>query len=73
PLHHPRQQLRRYSGAQLDLELEPHLALALKQLVQRKGVTMFMLLLASFQALLQRYSGQSDIRVGLPIATRNRV
>ncbi|MDI7138831.1 condensation domain-containing protein, partial [Pseudomonas aeruginosa] len=57
PLDHPRQPLRSYRGAQLDLELEPHLALALKQLVQRKGVTMFMLLLASFQALLHRYSG----------------
>ncbi|MGU0893070.1 amino acid adenylation domain-containing protein [Pseudomonas aeruginosa] len=73
PLDHPRQPLRSYRGAQLDLELEPHLALALKQLVQRKGVTMFMLLLASFQALLHRYSGQADIRVGVPIANRNRV
>ena len=32
-----------------------------------------MLLLASFQALLYRYSGQADIRVGVPIANRNRV
>ena len=32
-----------------------------------------MLLLASFQALLYRYSGQSDIRVGVPVANRNRV
>ncbi|MGV8340386.1 condensation domain-containing protein, partial [Pseudomonas aeruginosa] len=57
PLDHPRQPLSSYRGAQLDLELEPHLDLTLKQLVQRKGVTMFMLLLASFQALLHRYSG----------------
>src|SRR5471032_3190195 len=32
-----------------------------------------MLLLASFQTLLHRYSGQADIRVGVPIANRNRV
>ncbi|MGY2378651.1 condensation domain-containing protein, partial [Pseudomonas sp. SDO524_S393] len=37
------------------------------------GVTLFMLLLASFQTLLHRYSGQQDIRVGVPIANRNRM
>ena len=45
----------------------------LQALAQREGVTLFMLLLASFQTLLHRYSGQNDIRVGVPIANRNRV
>ncbi|MCZ2996082.1 condensation domain-containing protein, partial [Acinetobacter baumannii] len=45
----------------------------LNALAQREGVTLFMLLLASFQGLLYRYSGQHDIRVGVPIANRNRV
>ncbi|HEX6244995.1 MAG TPA: AMP-binding protein, partial [Polyangiales bacterium] len=38
----------------------------------REGVTPFMLLLAGFQTLLARYSGQDDISVGSPIAGRNR-
>ena len=38
-----------------------------------RRATAFALLLASFQALLYRYSGQADIRVGVPIANRNRV
>ncbi len=42
-------------------------------MAQREGASSFMLLLASFQALLYRYSGQADIRVGVPIANRNRV
>src|SRR5471032_1953726 len=43
-----------------------------KALAQQQGVTLFMLLLASFQTLLHRYSGQEEIRVGVPIANRNR-
>src|SRR5262249_36911627 len=39
---------------------------------RREGVTLFMLLLAAFQALLYRFSGQTDIAVGTPIAGRNR-
>ncbi|MFP3449523.1 condensation domain-containing protein, partial [Pseudomonas sp. SIMBA_067] len=36
------------------------------------GVTLFMVLLASFKLLLQRYSGQRAIRVGVPVANRHR-
>src|SRR5688500_16529884 len=39
---------------------------------RREGVTLFMSLLAGFQVLLARYSGQTDIAVGTPIAGRNR-
>ena len=40
---------------------------------RREGATLFMVLLAGFQALLARYSGQDDLAVGSPIAGRNRV
>ncbi|NJR56667.1 MAG: hypothetical protein HC768_20255, partial [Acaryochloris sp. CRU_2_0] len=43
-----------------------------KALAQRQGMTLFMALLAAFQVLLYRYSGQSDIVVGSPIANRQR-
>jgi amino acid adenylation domain-containing protein len=45
----------------------------LKLLSRKHGVTLFMTLLAAFQTLLQRYTGQDDIAVGSPIAGRNRV
>ena len=48
------------------------LANALKALSKREGVSLFMTLLAAFQVLLYRYSGQQDITVGSPIANRNR-
>ncbi|WP_346656797.1 non-ribosomal peptide synthase/polyketide synthase [Pseudomonas sp. SWRI18] len=73
PLDHPRPVVQSYRGARLNIGLEAGVVAALKALAQREGVTLFMLLLASFQTLLHRYSGQSDIRVGVPIANRNRV
>ncbi|MFL1555608.1 amino acid adenylation domain-containing protein [Pseudomonas sp. O11] len=72
PLDHPRPAVQSYRGARLDVSVEAALVNGLKALAQREGVTLFMLLLASFQTLLYRYSGQSDIRVGVPIANRNR-
>ncbi len=73
PLDHPRPPVQSFRGARLDLNLAPELGAALKQLAQREGASLFMVLLASFQALLHRYSGQPQIRVGVPVANRNRV
>ncbi|OOV89218.1 hypothetical protein MF4836_34125 [Pseudomonas sp. MF4836] len=73
PTDFPRPAEQSYRGAHLDVPLPPQLSGALRSLAQREGVTPFMLLLASFQILLHRYSGQADIRVGVPIANRNRV
>ncbi|MCK9815295.1 condensation domain-containing protein, partial [Pseudomonas sp. MAFF 302046] len=73
PSDRPRPAVQSLRGATLAVPLAEHLSAGLKQLAQQQGVTPFMLLLASFQTLLHRYSGQSDIRVGVPIANRNRV
>jgi non-ribosomal peptide synthetase component F len=48
------------------------LTAGLKELSRREGVTLFMTLLAGFQTLLYRLSGQEDIVVGTGIANRNR-
>ncbi|WP_394558369.1 amino acid adenylation domain-containing protein [Aquipseudomonas alcaligenes] len=54
------------------IEVPQALAERLRQLAQGEGATLFMLLLASFQLLLARYSNQRDIRVGVPVANRQR-
>ncbi|WP_245217839.1 non-ribosomal peptide synthase/polyketide synthase [Pseudomonas eucalypticola] len=72
PTDHPRPANQSYAGATLSIELNRELVRQLKQLAKQQGVTLFMVLLASFQALLHRYSGQNDVRVGVPIANRNR-
>jgi amino acid adenylation domain-containing protein len=43
-----------------------------KALSQREGVTLFMTLMAAFKVLLYRYTGETDMLVGTPIAGRNR-
>ncbi|MGC9741354.1 amino acid adenylation domain-containing protein [Pseudomonas sp. P1B16] len=72
PTDRPRPAVYSQQGARLEIPLGGELVGSLKQLAQQQGVTPFMLLLASFQTLLHRYSGQADIRVGVPIANRNR-
>ncbi|WP_410901263.1 amino acid adenylation domain-containing protein [Pseudomonas guariconensis] len=69
----PRPTQASHRGAVLDLNLDPALLEGLKALAQRQDVSLFMLLLASFQALLHRYSGQAEIHVGVPVANRNRM
>ncbi|MBK4996151.1 non-ribosomal peptide synthetase [Pseudomonas sp. S37] len=73
PADRPRPANQDFAGASIAIDLDRDLVRALKALAQQQGVSLFMLLLASFQTLLHRYSGQDDIRVGVPIANRNRL
>uniref|UniRef100_UPI003F64B728 amino acid adenylation domain-containing protein n=1 Tax=Pseudomonas alabamensis TaxID=3064349 RepID=UPI003F64B728 len=73
PTDRPYPAQRSAEGARLDLKLDSTTSTRLQQLAREQGVTPFMLMLASFQVLLHRYSGQTDIRVGVPVANRNRV
>ena len=72
PTDHPRPAVQSYRGAHIPFVLPPDLSDALRRLNHREGVTLFMTLLAAFQVLLMRYSGQPDIVVGADIANRNR-
>jgi amino acid adenylation domain-containing protein/non-ribosomal peptide synthase protein (TIGR01720 family) len=72
PTDHPRPPTQSFRGATLPVRLSRELSEALEALSQREGVTPFMTLLAAFQTLLHRYSGQDDISVGSPIAGRDR-
>ncbi len=73
PTDYPRPAQVSYRSAQHLLQIPPRLCRALRALAQREGVTLFMTLLAAFQVLLMRYSGQEDIVVGTPVAGRTRV
>ncbi|BDA72451.1 non-ribosomal peptide synthetase [Calothrix sp. PCC 7716] len=70
PTDRTRPPIQTFQGATQSLALTEQLSQALKALSQRHGVTLFMTLLAAFQTLLYRYTGQSDICVGSPIANR---
>ena len=68
----PRQAVQTFNGATHYFELSESLTLDLHSLARRESATMFMVLLAAFQTLLHRYSGQDDICVGSPISNRTR-
>ncbi len=70
PIDRPRAAVRSPRGAQWSVALPKSLFEALEALSRERGVTLFMTLLAAFQVLLHRYSGQSDVAVGSPIAGR---
>jgi amino acid adenylation domain-containing protein len=72
PTDHPRPPIQTHRGLTQSLQLSPALSEELMRLCQKFDVTLFMLLLSVFQILLMRYTGQTDISVGTPIANRGR-
>ncbi|MDQ8732839.1 non-ribosomal peptide synthetase, partial [Bradyrhizobium sp. LHD-71] len=72
PLDRPRPASPDHAGAAARITLDPGLADALRALARQRQTTLFVVLLASLKLLLYRYSGQSDISVGVPVANRHR-
>ncbi len=72
PTDFPRPAMQTSNGAHFPFALPKALSEKLHRLSRQEGATLFMTLLAAFQTLLYRYSGQDDICVGTPIANRNR-
>jgi amino acid adenylation domain-containing protein len=73
PTDRPRPAAQTYRGATHTFTISKDVSDALNELSRRESRTLFMTLLALFKTLLFRYSGQSDIVVGSPIANRPRV
>src|SRR6185312_3478346 len=73
PADRPRPARRGARGAHRSFAIPPLLAADLAALAAREETTLFGVLLAGFQALLARWSGQDDVVVGSPVANRNRL
>ena len=72
PLDYPRASMQSFRGAVVNVEIGSEVTAALKELAQREESTLFMILMAAWQVLLMRYTGQEDIAVGTPIAGRTQ-
>ena len=72
PTDRPRPRAQTVRTARHFVALSQGLTGDLKRLSVRHGVTLFMTLLAAYQALLHRHTGQSDIAIGSPSAGRDR-
>jgi len=73
PTDRPRIAVQSLRGERQHKLLPPVLLESLKSLSKRESVTLFMTLLAAFEILLYRYTGQEELIVGTPIANRNQV
>lgn len=73
PTVRPRPPVPSSQGATHVLTISDTLYVALKAFSRQQDATLFTVLLAAFQVLLHRYSGQNTIVVGTPIAGRNRI
>ncbi|HET6230013.1 MAG TPA: amino acid adenylation domain-containing protein [Longimicrobiaceae bacterium] len=72
PADRPRPPVETYRGAVRYFRFPARLANALRDVARRENATLFMALLAAWDALLSRYAGTDDVVVGSPIAGRNR-
>ncbi len=72
PCDRPRPRLESHAGATHRMPLDPKFTRRLTSLAKAEKVTSFTLLLACFQAFLQRITGQSEIVIGAPMAGRTR-
>lgn len=73
PTEFPRPKERSFAGATEEITLDPILASELHDFCRGERITPFMFYTAAFNALLARYSGQTDIVLGTPIANRDRL
>src|SRR5947209_1076409 len=68
----PRPAVQGQSGASLEFELDHQLTENVRQLSRSQGGTLYMTMLAALQLLIYRYSGQSDVLIGSPVAGRTQ-
>jgi len=70
PTDHSRPTVKTPAGGVVKFSVDSHLVTQAKTLAQKNSATLFMVLLSAFDALLYRYTGQTDFSVGTPIANR---
>ncbi|HXO41006.1 MAG TPA: amino acid adenylation domain-containing protein, partial [Thermoanaerobaculia bacterium] len=73
PADRPRPAVTGFRGARVAALVPAGLAAELRSAARQQGVTLFMILLAAFDLLLERLTGQEDLVVGAAIANRERV
>ncbi|MXO81656.1 hypothetical protein GRP75_28605, partial [Paenibacillus sp. OT2-17] len=70
PTDYPRPAVQSFEGDAVSFEINPELSVKLNKLATDNGATLYMVLMAAYNVLLSRYTGQEDIIVGSPVAGR---
>jgi len=71
PADRPRSEVQTFNGRRHALHMPPTLTEQLRALARNEDSSLFVVVLAAFQLLLHRYTGQDDVVVGTPIAGRD--
>jgi amino acid adenylation domain-containing protein len=71
PLDYPRPAFQSFEGDRVEFEIGPELTERISQIAVENGATLYMVLLAAFNVLLFKYTGQDDIIIGSPVAGRS--
>ncbi|MVO98614.1 non-ribosomal peptide synthetase [Paenibacillus lutrae] len=72
PIDYRRPRVQSFEGDRIEINLDGFHKNKLKQLAQKTGTTLYMVLLAAFNVLMSKYTGQEDIIVGSPVAGREQ-
>ncbi|MCP3803363.1 amino acid adenylation domain-containing protein [Allokutzneria sp. A3M-2-11 16] len=72
PTDFPRPARQSFRGATVSAVVPAEVTARVRELGQQRGMTLFMVLVAAYSAVLSRYSGQDDVLVGAPVAGRSR-
>ncbi|WP_299685775.1 amino acid adenylation domain-containing protein [uncultured Dokdonia sp.] len=70
PSENPRPKVKTYNGSGVNYSFSKEFTSSLNEYAQQKGMTLFMILMASVNGLLSRYANTRDIILGTPIAGR---
>ncbi len=72
PTDYIRPAVKSTEGAMYRFKIDEQTSKALNEITKKNGATLFMLLLSAYKVLLYRYTQQTDISVGTPIANREQ-
>jgi amino acid adenylation domain-containing protein len=72
PTDHPRPAVQNFRGSSVRFQLSASLTSQIKALAMAEGATLYVVLLAAFEILIHRYSGQEEIIVGSPMSGRTQ-
>jgi Condensation domain len=72
PIDRPRQPIQTHRGGSYEFILTNELSSGLRTLAKAQATTLYVVMLASFQAMLHHLTGQDDLVVGTPVIGRNR-
>lgn len=73
PLDYPRPAIQEFTGSRFTFRLNADLTQSLQKTASEHGATLYMVLLAAYNILLARYTGQEDVVVGTVVSGRNHL